>query len=175
MTTELDTLIDQAKELADARGRLKQIVFMLNEGIEALKADHMPKLRQAVDEASKAWSELEAQVRANPALFVKPRKVSVHGITFGMEKGKGAIEIADPEKTVKLIHRHFPEMADALIDTIERPAKGALEQLTAEQLKRVGAEIKGAGDRAVIRAADGETDKLVKALIKAAVAEEAAQ
>lgn len=173
--TTLDQLIDGAKVLADRREHLTTIVAALTKAIEELKADRMPALRAAIDEASSAWSGLEDLIKANPGLFIKPRKVQAHGITFGLEKGKGSLDMPDPDKTVRLINKLFPDQADVLIDVKEVPAKGALQQLSAADLKRLGVEVKGAGDRAVIRASDGETDKLVKALIKSAVEDDDAE
>lgn len=172
-TTPLDTITSRAEALARRRERLAEIVGALNKGIEALKTDAMPELRQAITEATEAWSTLEAEIQANPELFVKPRTVTAHGIKFGLAKSKGTLEITDPEKTVKLIKRHFPEQAELLINTKEVPAKEAIEQLPAADLKRIGCEIKNVGDVVVIKPADGAIDKLVKALVKASVEDSA--
>lgn len=168
-TTALDTIVAQARVLSESRARLAEVVGALNRGIEDLKADRMPAVRMAIDEAAAAWSELESLIRSHPELFVKPRQVSAHGIKFGFEKGKGSIEISDEKRTVDLIRKHFPDQADVLIDTKYTPAKGAIAQLTANDLKRIGAEMSGTKDRVVIRASDTETDKLVKALLTSAV------
>lgn len=170
-TTPLDTVHENAKALAEARLQLSQLVRELEAGIEALKADHMPEIRRAVDAASTAWSRLEAIITAHPKLFVKPKKLKAHGITFGYEKGKGSIDIPDAKKTIQLIRKHLPDQAGVLIDIEETPSKAAIAQLSVEQLKKIGAHVTEAGDRVVIRAADTDTDKIMKALIKAAVTE----
>jgi hypothetical protein len=167
----IDALLERAKLLSEQRAKLNEIVGELQKGIEALKADRMSELRTAIESATNAWTALEADIQAHPELFVKPRTVRAHGIKFGLEKGKGALEIADPANTVRLIRKHLPDQADVLIATVETPVKDALAQLPATELKRIGAELKDAGDRVVIRPADGEMDKLVRALIKAAVDE----
>lgn len=169
----LQEIIDRARVLAQRRDHLGTLVRALNEGIEALKADNLPQIKAAIAEGSDAWKALEALVLAHPELFDKPRKLTAHGITFGYEKGKGGLEIDDPDRTVQLIRKHLPDQADVLITVRESPVKTALAQLSAADLKRVGVEVKRTGDVVVIRPADGEIDKVVRALVRAAVDDEA--
>lgn len=169
----LDEIIDgEVQALALARANLGTLVHALQCGLDALKADHMAGIREAIDEAGAAWQALEAQIKANPLLFVKPRTAVAHAIKFGLAKGQGSMEIPDPEKTLLLIRKHLPEQAQALIDVKETPRKEALEKLAAADLKRIAVHVVSAGDRVVIKPADGEIDKLVKALVKAKVDEE---
>jgi len=171
--TPLDEISDAARVLGERRDHLAKLVKALTTGLEALKTDSLPAMRIAIAEASTAWESLKALIEANPNLFVKPRTVALHGIKVGYAKGKGGLEIEDPERTVKLIKKHMPDQADVLIATEETPVKDALAQLSAEQLKKLGVNVKGTADQVVIRPADGEVDKLVKALIKAETEEEA--
>lgn len=172
MDTTLDDLIDGARLLSEARLQLGTLVQALQAGIEALKADAMPEIRDAIADVSEAWQELEKSIQANPQLFVKPRTVASHGIVFGLEKGKGAIEFADPEKTCALIRRHFPDLADTLIVTREAPVKKAVAQLSVQQLRLIAATVIDSGDQVVIRPAPSDADKLVRALVRAELAEE---
>ena len=167
--TALDGVGDRAEALARARGQLAELVQVLEEGLNHLKADAMPMIRESIDAAATAWSALAAEIEAHPELFVKPRTVSMHGIKFGFGKGKGGLEIADADRTCALIKKHLPDQAEVLIATKETPVKDALAQLPAADLKRIGVNVKDTGDQVVIRPADGEIDKIVKALIKAAV------
>jgi hypothetical protein len=169
--TTLDDIELKAKALAEQRALMGQLVGELNGGIAALMQDRMPAVRQAIDAAALAWTDLEDAIRANPQLFIRPRTVSMHGIKLGWEKGKGGLEIPDPAKTVALIKKHLAEQAEVLIDVKETPAKGALAQLAVADLKRVAVNVKDAGDQVVIRPADGAVDKLVKALVKNAIDE----
>lgn len=167
--TTMDEIGERARVLAEHRTRLHALVQHLKEGIDALQADQMPAIREAIDGATAAWEQLRALIEANPQHFIKPRTMTVNGIKVGFEKGKGGLEIADPDKTVKLIRKHLPDQADVLIATKETPAKDALAQLPADQLKRLGVNVKGTDDQVVIRPVDGDVDKLVKAFVKAAV------
>ncbi len=166
----LDEIIDdEVQTLAQARASLGLLMHALQQGMEALKADHMPGIRAAVSDAETAWKALSAQIELHPHLFVKPRTAVAHGIKFGMAKGKGGLNIPDPDKTVALIRKHLPEQADVLIAVKEAPAKEALVQLPAADLKRIGVQVVDSGDQVVIKPADGEVDKLVKVLLKAAI------
>ena len=73
---------------------------------------------------------------------------------------------------MQLIKKHLPDQAELLIDVVETPAKNAIAMLPVTDLKRIGANVKAAGDQVVIKPADGAIDKLVKALVKAAIEEE---
>lgn len=174
-TTTLDHITDSARLLADARSHLGELMHALSAGLEALKADSLPDIRNAIVAATAAWQSLELSIQINPQLFVQPRTVSAHGITFGLEKGKGAITISDPDKTIALIRKHLPEQAHLLITTREVPLKKALAQLSAADLKRIGATVSDAGDRVVIRPAPSDVDKLVKALVRTELEEAEAQ
>lgn len=171
MSTPMDAITDRAKSLAEQREQLLAISRELRQGIEALKAEHWPELRAAIDAATAAWKALQADIQAHPDLFTRPRTVVAHGLKFGLEKGKGTVEIADPDKTVKLIKKHFPDQVELLIDVKETPSKDAIAKLPADQVKRLGCELKGTGDRVVIRPVEDETDKLVRGLVKALAGE----
>lgn len=154
-----------------AREHLSLIVSAMNEGIETIKRDHMKRLKKAVAEAAEKHDALKAMIEASPACFVKPRSLVIHGIKLGYQKGKGKIEWDDAEQVVRLIKKHFPEQADVLIATSERPAKDALAQLTAAELKKLGISVTDGGDAVFIKPADSAVDKMVDALLKDATAE----
>lgn len=166
--TEIET---RAKKYAEAREHLAGIVTALNTGIESLKRDHMKRLKKAVAEAAERHDALKAMIEAAPDLFVKPRTVIFHGIKLGFQKGKGKIEWDDPDQVVRLIKKHFPDQADVLVATTERPAKDALAQLSAAELKRLGISVTDGGDAVFIKPADSAVDKMVDALLKDATDE----
>lgn len=168
----LEQLGVHVRALADARAALGTVVTSLNQAIEQLKEERMPELKARIDDAAAAWSILERTIEANPHLFVKPRKVSLHGIQFGLEKGKGKVMIPNPERTIKLIKAKLPALADLLIAKKETPVKKAIEKLTATELKSIGCELGSTDDAVVIRPDDGAVDNLVKALIKASIDDE---
>lgn len=169
----MDEIEIKAKAHAQAREKLGEIVSALQEGIDALKRKAMPRLKAAVNKAADTSDELLALVNESPELFVKPKSVTFNGIRIGFQKEKGKIVFDDPEQVIKLIRKHYPELADTLIATTEKPSKDALNNLTAEQLKKIGVTVTSDTDVVFIRAADSDVDKMVNALLKGKQEQEA--
>lgn len=167
----LNEIESRAKLYADARENLAGIVANLNAGIEALKRQAMPDIKRAIARAATHHDSLRALIEACPELFAKPRSRTLHGIKLGFQKGKGKIEFDDPDQVVRLIKKYFPDQADVLIVTAEKPAKDALNQLTAAELKKLGINVVEGGDAVFIKPADSAVDKLVDALLKEATEE----
>lgn len=170
----LEQIEQQTKAYAREREKLAEIVTALNDGMEALKRNHMARLKNAVNRAAEAGDALRALVEESPELFVNPKTVVLHGIKVGFQKGKGKIEWEDADQVVRLIHKHYPDLADVLIVTTEKPAKEALNNLTAAELKKLGVSVTEGGDAVFIKPVDGEVDKMVNALLKDAMEEVAA-
>lgn len=162
-------IIERAQLLARTREQLGHMVAELNKGIEAMKAERLPDIRVAIDAASEAWKGLASDIEAHPELFRSPRTLQAHGIKFGFQKGKGGLEIADEDKTVGLIEKLLPDQVALLISVRKAPVKDALAQLSAAELKRLAVNVKDTGDVVFIRPAEGALDKVVKALVAAAV------
>jgi hypothetical protein len=161
-----------AKSLALSREKLSAIVGALNDTIERAKRETLPLIKRQVAQCAARSSELSHLIDEGRELFVKPRTVHFHGIKCGLEKGKGTIDIDDPERTIALIEKHFTEeQQDLLIDTKKTVNKKALKGLTVADLKKVGCNVEETGDVIVIRFTDSATDKLVKALLKDAIDE----
>lgn len=167
----LEEIFDQAHLLSIARRQLTTLVEDLHAQISALKAAHADKIAEAAKAAGVAWDKLQAAIQANPNLFAKPRKQAAHGIVFGIEMGKGKLEIPDEAKTVELIERHLPEQAGTLIAYTKAPVKDALKNLPAATLKRIGVNSIAGVDTVVIRAAKSDVDKQLEAFLKALVEE----
>jgi hypothetical protein len=167
----LNEIEQLSKTFAAHRNELADVVGALTEAIEALKRKHLPVIKRRVEAAAEARAALKAALEDSAGLFVKPRTLILHGIKVGFQKGKGKIEWEDADQVVKLIKKHFPEQADVLILTKEKPAKEALEQLTAAELKKLGIEVADSGDVVVIKDTASDIDKLVTALLKDAAEE----
>lgn len=160
-----------AKQLADALNRVNAIATELDKAIEILKRSELPKLRKWVAAAAAAEAALTAKVKAAPELFVKPKTLTLHGIKCGYAKGNGSISFADPERVCTLIRKHFPDEAKTLINTTEAPSKTELAKLAASDLKRLGCEVGGTGDRVVVKPVDGAGVKMAQALLAGMTAE----
>ena len=166
--TQLTDIEQRARAFAEARAEVAGIVSYLNEAIEEMKRERMPALKRSVARVAERHDRLKGIIEANPQFFERPRTLVLHGVKVGFAKGKGGISFEDPAKVVKLIRRHLPEQAEVLIVVKETPAKDALAQLSAADLKRIGCTVVNTGDQVVIKPADSEVDKLVDALVKGA-------
>ena len=161
----------KAKAHALAREKLTVLVTTLKKGMDALQNAQLPELKKAVIKAELTGNELLALVKESPKLFEKPKSVIFHGIKLGYKKEKGRIEFDDPQQVVELIRKHLPKLAKTLVITEETPAKKALNNLTAEQLKKIGVTVTKDSDVVFIAPVDSDVDKIVNALVKGAAEE----
>lgn len=156
---------------ADRRAVLADVVQKLNDEVEAARRRRMAAIKSLVAQVAEAESKLRTAIEDNPGLFKRPRTVVISGVRVGFAKGKGSIDWEDDDQVVRLIRKHFADQADALIKTVETPIKAALGNLTAADLKKIGVTVEETGDRVVVKPTDGEVDKIVAALLKAAAGE----
>lgn len=160
-----------ALKFSGVRSKLGEHVRELNDEVETAKRKHLAAIKRLTERAAEAQLELDAAIKESPDLFVRPRTLTLHGIKVGFKKASGRIEWEDADQVVKLIKKHFADQADVLILTKEKPAKEALEQLTAADLKKLGIEVADTGDVVVIKDTATDIDKLVTALLKEATEE----
>jgi hypothetical protein len=152
---------------ASERDTLAGFVQELQDEIDRITRRATPQLKARVRRVAEAHDRLQAEIRDNPELWSgKRRTVVVAGVKVGMAKGKGRLTFDDPDQVVKLIRRHFPEQAEALIRTKEEPIRKALGNLTVSELKRIGCDIEDTDDQVVVKPTDGAVDKLVDALLR---------
>jgi hypothetical protein len=162
--------MQQIEELAAAMGAARDALtsawLAQHEAIEAVRRFHREAILKAIARFRDTSAALYVAVEGSPELFVKPRTVILHGIKAGFAKGRGSMDWDDDEKLIKRIERLLPEQADVLIETKKKVLRGALAGLDAATLKKLGVEVEGTGDVVVVRLADGEAAKAMKALLK---------
>jgi arsenate reductase-like glutaredoxin family protein len=173
MTTLADIEL-RAKQYAEAREHLADIVAAMNDGIEAIKRDNMKKLKKAINEAAAHHDALKELIEAAPELFTKPKTVTFHGLRLGYMKGKGGIVWDDADAVVQAIQKHLPDQAEALIRWSGKPLKEAINQLDVATLKKIGCRVVDTGEQVFIKPVDGAVEKMVDALLKDATADEVA-
>jgi len=166
MSNQKELIEGAAKHYSKERGILADLVTSLNDEILRLNRKALPAIKKAVNATKEAEAKLEALLKNNAALFVKPRTWTVHGMKVGYAKQAGRIEIPDVDKSIKLIRKHFPEKADLLIVQKESISKDALGNITVDDLKKIGCKVIADTDAVVIKPTDSNVDKLVTALLK---------
>jgi hypothetical protein len=154
-----------AKEFSDARTVLRNRVEVLEEGMLALKKRYLPGIRNAVEKAKEIRAKFADAINDSPALFIKPRTMTLFGIRFGIEKQKGKLEWEDKGIVIKLIKKLFPDSWETYIKVKEDPMKKTLATLPSADLKKLGIQVTETGDAVVIKPVDSEVDKLVDALL----------
>lgn len=165
--TPMETVNKRAEDYAAERDRLCLLVETLERQVEDVKRQALPDIRDAVRRTSEAHDRLRAAIETHPELWEgKRRTVVIAGVRVGMTKGKGKLTWDDAEQVVKLIRRHFPEQAEAMIRVREEPIRKALAELTVTELKRLGVTVEETDDQVVIKPTDSEVDKLVSKLLE---------
>jgi hypothetical protein len=162
----LQTIDTLTKKFADANVELRNVAHNLNDAIENIYRQFEPDLRCAISVVADREAALSAAILASPELFFNPRTLVIHGVKVGIVKGKGKLQIENKEQTLRLIKKNFPDLAQVLIITEEKPSKDALASLPASDLKKLGAAIEGCGDVVVINPVDSDVDKLTVRYIK---------
>lgn len=159
--------IDQkAQDYAAAREVLAGIKLALEEEVGAIRRKYMPKIRKIVETAKERSAALSSAIAASPDLFQKPRTVILHGIRLGVMKQRGEIAWDDEAQVIRRIRAQLPkEQAELLIRVKESVAKGAVYDLSAADLKRLGIRIEGDGDVVTIKDAAGDLDKWLDAML----------
>jgi len=164
--TAIDNISKRAEVYSTVRQLLTEKVSAFNDGLAALRKDHIPGIKKAVAKAVEAEASLRALIEAHPDCFTKPKTQVFSGVKVGYQKGKGTISFEDADSVVARIKKHLPDQADVLIKQKETPVKDALAQLSAADLKKIGVTVSEAGDQVVIKPVDSEVDKMVDALLK---------
>lgn len=154
-----------AQDLAAARAMLRARVDALEAEVSKIKKAQLPAIRKWAENAAERQQMLHQAVEEHPECFVKPKIKVLHGIKFGWRKLIGEMTWEDEASVVKLIKKHFADQVDVLIKTVEKPVKGALQQLPAADLKKLGITIQDDGDEVVIKFTDSEIDKIVNAIL----------
>jgi hypothetical protein len=161
-----------AQSLSQVREELASEVAQLNAAIEAAKAAHLGRIRVLVRRGAERTKQLHDLVDLNREHFEKPKTQIFHGIKVGLAKGKGKLVIEDDANTVRLIQKHYDGAeADALLHTVVRPDKEALQKLPAGDLKKLGAAIEDTGEQIVVKPVDTAVDKMANALLASAIDE----
>lgn len=160
--TPLHTIEVRARMLADARTILDGRVRTAQAEINRIHARHMAGILWAKNNFKQAESDLRLEVEQHPELFEKPRTIVLHGTKIGYQKGKGKLVYSDAAKVCELIRTKLPYEADSLIKVTETPITAAILNLDAATLKKLGCTIEDTGDQVVIKAVDGDMEKLLK-------------
>lgn len=154
-----------AKQLADARAELGDRLKRIKEDQEAVMRRYLQGVKNSVERVRTAHQALKEAVEGAPELFVKPKTRVLHGLRVGWMKQRGKLLWDKAENVIAALRKLLGAEAEQYIDTKETPSKERLENLPAAQLRRIGVTVTDATDSVVVKAAGGDIEKLIDALV----------
>jgi len=154
-------------QYSEARGKLAELVGVLQAEIEDAKRRRIAAIKRAVAVTADKHAALHAAVDGSRELFGKPRTRTFHGVKVGLQKQRGQVVIDDEERTIARARAQLPaDQVELLVRVRESVHKPAVYDLVASDLKRLGIKIEDDVDAVIIKPTDGEVEKLVNALLK---------
>lgn len=168
-TPELSKIRDAAQVLAARHRVLTDLAAaqqaQIAQAIEPITRQFRGAIDAAAAEEAEALAELQALVEAAPALFVKPRSITVDGVKAGFRKEEDSLDWNDEAAVIARIENLLPESADLLIRTETTLVKDALGQLSDAHLQRIGVRKVLGADKAFVAIGESDLDKLVKTIL----------
>lgn len=155
----------QVQDYAAVSQELTERVTRMKEEIDAVRKRHLESITTLAKKAAQEKAILLDAIDESRELFVKPKSITIHGVTVGLRKKKGKIEMPNESGTIKRIRKQMPDLADVLIKDNPRVIKKALNNLSASDLKKLGVEITADTEEPIVKSALDEVEKLVTALI----------
>lgn len=164
--SDIATIETLARAYAEARGKLAALVQELQTEMEFIRRKRINPIKRAVAATADAHAALHAAIDKGKELFVKPRSITVAGVKVGMQQKKATVEIADEDAVIARIREQLPkDQVELLLRTRTTVDRNALNDLSDEDLKRLGVRRIEATDNVLIKPVDTEVDKLVDALL----------
>lgn len=166
MDTTMESIETLAKVFAGARGELADRLNALREEQEAAKRRKLQGIKNSLERVQVSYDDLKGAVEGSPQLFEQPKTRVLHGIRVGWMKQRGKIEIPDADACVAALRKVLgDDEAVPYIKVAETPIRTALANLSGAILKRIGVRVNDDIDAVVIKAADGDLDKMIDALL----------
>lgn len=166
---ELAAIRDAAQVLAARHRVLTDLAAaqqaQIAQAIEPITRQFRGAIDAAAAEEAEALAELQALVKAAPALFQSPRSVTVDGVKAGYRKEEDSLDWDDEQAVIARIENLLPESADLLIRTETTLVKDALGQLSDAHLQRIGVRKVLGADKAFVAIGESDLDKLVKTIL----------
>lgn len=169
MSEAIDEILRLTQGYAEARDSLAALVDEVRELQREVMAARLDPIRQAVSRASTARDVLADALEEHRAAFAggrdAPRTRSLAGVKVGWRKRPGKLVWVDDAAVVGRIRQHLPDRAAVLVQTTERPVRGAMKSLPVSDLARIGVTLEADVDEVVIVPARDDLDAVVAALM----------
>jgi hypothetical protein len=162
----IDIISTATRAYSTEREVLAERVNRLHHEIEAVKRRLLPGIKSAAAKAQDAKDSLAAIIELNPEAFDRPRSITISGIKVGLQKQKGKVTWDKADAVVKAIRRHLPERFDDLVETVEKPRKSAINNLTVAEARKLGCTVTEDTDAVLIKATGDDIDKIVAKILE---------
>ncbi len=168
MSVTLDNLKEAAEAYGNAAKKVRNINEEITDKINCIHKEYTTQLSDAAIEAGEAYQLLVTLLddAEAPEFFTKKKTLEFSGVKFGFQKGKGKTEVANEEKTIELLEKNYPELAEVCIAIKKSVIKDNLCEQSADTLKKLGVKIIDSVDKPIIKLTDSAVNKLLEAMIK---------
>lgn len=164
---DFSTLEKGALAVRKQNDELAALANELSERITAAKRELMPKIRKALVHLEASSGELLADVLASRHLFREQKTQVFHGVKIGWPKSRGGLEIPDAERTIERAEKLLTdEQFKMVVKTTHELRKKPLGTLDVNTLKKLGVNIRNAGEYALVSVTDGDVAELVKGMLR---------
>jgi len=166
-TADFSALEKGALAVRKHNDELAALANELGERITAAKRELMPKIRRALDKLNVSSAELLAEVMASRHLFQEPKTQVFHGVKLGWPKARGGLEIPDAARTIERAEKLLTaSQFKMVVKTTHELRKKPLGTLDVDTLKKLGVNIRNAGEYALVSISDGEVAEMVRGMLR---------
>lgn len=169
-THDLGSIERLCAELDQSASELESLTANLQADLEEVKAKHLRGLKRQASVVARAEAALVSAVESAPALFERPRTITIHGVRVGFSVSKGKLEWDDEDSVIAAIRKHRKDDVEVLLQTSVAPRKDALRALPAGDLAKLGCRIVDAGDQVLVKRVAGDVEQLIAKLTEKLVA-----
>lgn len=162
----LQEIETHTRSYAAARSALAIELDGLNREIDLLKRKALPRIHAQAARAATLKADLIEEIESSPELFEKKRTLIVDGIKVGIVKQRGRVEFSDEEAVIRRIRELLPrDQVELLIRVRESLHKPAVYDLMPRDMARLGIRLTADEDQVIVKALDGDVDKIVDAML----------
>ncbi len=156
----------QAKKYSEANNELAGVIEDMETEINRVKNDYLKKLQPLADTVSIEKSLLKVMIDESRLIFVKPKTYVFHGVKVGLQNSKGGIKVLDEAKTIELIKKNMPDIAENMVKTSESLIKESLKLLSEIDLLKINCQKTPSVETVLIKSNRDEVEKFIDAMIK---------
>jgi hypothetical protein len=156
----------QTKKFAEANNQLASVIDEMETEINRIKKDYLKRLQPLADAVSIEKALLKVMIDESRLIFVKPKTYVFHGVKVGLQNSKGTIKVIDETKTIELIKKNMPDIAENMVKTSESLIKESLKLLSVSELVKINCHKTKSIEQVLIKSNRDEVEKFIDAMIK---------